>query len=796
MKKIMFMMMPLFLTALIFGAGCDQDPSTTKDTGNSGGGDVVADVTIQAKDNDAELSIDKAGILHSEDASVTQADWDAIKTVRFITAKSENAKGTLKVKELKDDETYPVFVPADKTLILSGDGEITAKTTVVVEGNLYVENGSLLVGTETSSSQSNYYSEGRIVLKNNGVLRLYDGTTLKYGDKAKVTSILKDGISALKNGGIEFRTGSTLDLQSITSSSSDFILMKTAPNEEDDKYITLDDVYQYSKPASVKIMQGTVAENGLTSDYIINYPVTTDRTLYVDGGANPPPETFESEAITIPAGLDYTNIRTYLEHKAVTVNGTLKPGRPFYASTITIGPGAVYDNSGHQTDIDYSLVVRGNAEFNVLNLTNPIPGAPVTVDTGGVLTIGSEHKFNYSPTINGTLILKAGGNLLPGYNINVTDGKFTAGDFTLQQGSLIAPASVSGDSPNPGGRVTISPAGAVVLEGNARLEVANSLSVAGAAKVSAGSLALTNYSGEDRIDALTLQNITLNGAFVLSGVGTDSAQIRATGDKVEFGAAGDDIDSAFTGNIVFTHELENNYTNTDKSFIFTGKKLSTTGNRSSLILQGGELMFGGKTLETSVSLAGGTYSVDSGNASPTGELFSLGELSSEKIGIFIGPQQNSYNSTLNLSPASSIRFALSPLSDRKAYLLVGAGAGNRLISYDYNDEKNPPAGAGVEPSLFAISGTLNENLAGPSIRIDNVIIAGSLGAVTSATAAYPVPLFTYNTETLGGTAAIGNITVIDGDPGKRIGGGGGSLTVDHHYRWRYTANGWEGYKSE
>jgi hypothetical protein len=850
MKKIMFMMMPLFLTALIFGAGCDQDPSTDKDTGNSGGGDgVVADVTMQAKDNDAELLIDKDGILHSENASVTQADWTktALKTVRFITAKSTGAKGTLKVKELKDDETYPVFVPAGKTLILSGDGEITAKTTVVVEGNLYVENGSLLVGTETSNP-GNHYSEGRILLRNAGVLRLYDGTILEYGDKAKVTSILKGEVSALKNGGIDFKKGSLLDLTPVLSGEgSDFILVKTAPNLEDTKYITLDDVYANSAPASVFINQGD-----LTSDYIIDFlPASPayDRVLIVNGKGN---EFIDSDGkteqifadhtttITIPAGLVYMNIRSDLEHKEVVVNGALVPARKVYPRTLTVAPGAgyaaanesdiipvkikdifhLYDNtvgpelipniiqyiwkdeennnnenseSGFETAIDNGLNVSGIGNFQVLTFTD---NAGVTVNAGGTVTIGKDHTFNYSPIINGLLELEESATLNSTRSIEAGNGgNLVAGDFKLNSGILSA---------NTNGTIYISVAnkiGNVVLNGNSTFRVIDRLDV-GNGTVSVGSLAWSNNTNLVREDALTLNKITLKGEFTLTG-GTESATINAAAPVTIVRVDADKketVTGELTGNIVFHHGTTG--AESEKRFIFDANTLSTNGYESSLVLgSSGEIMYDG------VSLSHGTYYVTTENDyyNQDAARFAIGQLNiasgKQGLGIGIGREgvagnYSGYNTRLVLDSNSTITFN-APL-DKQAYLLTGQGLGDRLVSFDYYEKDSwPNSGGGTETSQFAIVGTR-----GSIIKIDNVIIAGSLGHVAPNKVNNPVPLFAYDSLNLAGTLANGSLTVIGPNNPISIskgGGGGGSLTVDHNYTWTWidsedAGTGWRGTK--
>jgi hypothetical protein len=813
MKKIMFMMMPLFLTALIFGAGCDQDPSTDKDKDNSGGGDVVADVTMQASGNDAELSIGIDGILSSPGASVTEADWKkaALKTVRFVTAKSQNAKGTLKVPKLKTDETYPVFVPAGKTLILSGDGEITATATVVVEGNLYVENGSLLVGSKepVEGGASNFNSEGRIVLRN-GVLRLYEGATLAYGSHAKVTSIGKGdkgGVSALKNGGIEFRKGSWLDITGAQSQSNDFILKRLDPNTED-KYITLDQVYQYSAPASVFINQGE-----LTSDYIIDFPVSTayDRVLVVNGGGGAYPDSnreifTEHSEIIIPAGLVYMNIRSDLEHKDVIVNGALAPMRKVYAKTLTVAPGAgyaanesnipvgikeffhVYNNtdevtgddgdSGWQTDIDNGLNVSGIGDFEVLKFTE---SAGVTVNAGGTVTIGKDHTFNYSPVINGLLELKESATLNSNRSIEAGNGgNLLAGDFKLNSGILSANS----------GTIEISVAGEngnVLLNGNSTFEVRDRLDV-GEGTVSVGSLAWSNANYTTvREDALTLNNITLKGAFTLTG-GTESATISATTPvtivRVNPATDAETETGELTGDIVFRHGTTG--AEGTKRFLFTADTLFTNGYESSLVLgSSGEIMYDG------VSLSNGTYYVTTdSNETTTG--FAIGQLSiagagNYGLGIGIGREGVAGNNTRLVLDSNSIITFAAPL-DKQAYLLAGQGLVERLVSFDYDEEdKWPQSGGGTETSPFAIIGTQ-----GSIIKIDNVIIAGSLGHVTADKVKNPVPLFAYDGVNLGGTAATGSLTVVYNNGAK--GGGGGSLSVDHNYTWTYTDHGWVGTK--
>jgi hypothetical protein len=826
MKKIMFMMMPLFLTALIFGAGCDQDPSTTKDTGNDSstvGDDVVADVTIQATAVNAVLKIDQKGVLTSTNAgAIKEADWtkSTINKVRFIGT----ASATLTAVTPVGDETWPVFVPAGKTLVLSGDGDIVVdgNSKIMVDGKLFVENGMLTIG-------NNYNPQFEQIVLRNGSLRVYQGATLAYGQYAKVTSILKGDRSALKYGGIEFKKdevnlnlasglpafediqnifelASALDLSKVPSNSTTFVIRETDPLE-DENQITLAQIYANSGDAIVTLNQTEY----LDSDYILDFPpLRADRLLIVNGGYGGVDEEWDGhpETITIRAGLAYTGIKSDLEHKDVIVNGALMPTSVFggeeayvrkvYARNLTIAPGAIYYNYG-KTDIDSELVVNGEGLFNELEFTE-INENTATVGTDGKLVIASYHTFNYSPEINGTLELEGGGELEPNEQISAS-GKFIAGDFLLGNGILNART----------GSVYIDDDGRVRLDGNSILTVSDLLEVYDDAQVSVGWLVSDEYSGTNDpvyYDALTLQRIKLEGAFTLTG-GTESAQLTATG-SVKFGSASTPT-GALSGHIVFGHGTAGANQNT--RFAFTYDKLQTNGSESSLILgSDGQIVFGAAQDESNgVSLTHGTYSVRSNEGVPE---FILGNVTNDNdtkdfgIGINDSYASNAYNNTiantsLILTPDSRIRFALK--GPAQAYLLTGAGAGDRNPSYThtkYPSTNGSPViplelGSGTEPSRFAISGTIGANSTqGSQIIIDNVIIAGSLGHVSNVQAT-AVPLFTYNTENLGGTAATGNITVIygsDHDPALRPGGGGGSLTVDHNYNWRYTDHGWVGTK--
>jgi hypothetical protein len=822
MKKIMFMMMPLFLTALIFGAGCDQDPSTTKDNSSSGGDDVVADVTIQAQDSNSTLTIDGKGIITSrrwsDGATTATADWTKVNKVRFIA----NGSAQLAAVPPVGDETWPVFVPNGKTLILSGQGNVelnqglapgapagaTVKgSKIIVDGKLFVENGTLQIGTNPNTTEFE-----QIVLRN-GSLRVYQGATLKYGGIAKVTSILKGDRSALKYGGIEFVKDGLLDLASGLPASDDFtdvfesfssldlsgvpstfVIRETDPNEEEN-YITLAQVYANSGDAIVSLNQGDF----VSSKYLIDeFSVRPDRLLIVNGSHRTPAIVDAEElpgTITIKKGLVYMEpdiASRSFEHKDVVVNGGVYTvAKNVYATNLTIASGAIYYNQA-VTDIDNKLEVNGEGIFNELAFMgineSGATEARATVGRDGSLLITARHTFTYSPVINGTLELGGGGLLNPGHRIRAI-GQFKAGDFVLGNGILNANT----------GSVEIDEDGKVKLIGDSTLEVVNSLEVYDEAQVSVGELNREEPTSdlENYRDALTLQNIMFNGAFTLTG-GTESAQLTATGSSVRFGSAST-ITGALSGPIVFAHGTAG--TEPKKSFTFDYQTLATDGAGSSLILgSDGQIVFGQSAeAETGISLTGGTYSVESDGA---GTRFAFGQLdlaNAEKgLGIGIGRAGagNGEHTSLRLSPDSQIRFALQ--EPAQAYLLTGSVSAHREFLYTYN--RYPPydgniptgIGSGTESSLFAINGTV-----GSQIKIDSVVIAGSLGHVIGTRVSNAVPLFAYDSENLYGTAATGSLTVVHGTMQTGIyggGGAGGSLTVDHDYTWLYTANGWVGTK--
>jgi hypothetical protein len=750
MRKIkIMMMMPLFLAVSLFFAGCGQ--SVDNDNDVPSGGDVpLPNRYLEGAGtlyvNDEGLGVfDASGDIIGSNGPYDWAD-PAINTIEHTLS-----SGVLSLSVALDDDGIPrPLVPTGKTLILKGSSpsqvQVADDVEVVVDGALYLTNKALLsIGAAGNSGT---------ILLNNGRLFVTEGTTLRYGTDAVVNSISRADTSSALKGAIEFWSESTLDF---TDNDHDFIRIGATTNVN---HITLSELWTNSNPATVKINQGTIDNDDLLKFDL----VSPDRLLYVDGGSGK--ELFDSSEITINAGLEYVNIRSDLEHKNVTVNGSLSPGKDVYAKTLTIGADGQYFNDKN-TVIDDGLVVNGFGSLSALAFTNT---SVVTVAPAGTLVISAPHGFNYSPTIDGTLVLGGGATLYTGNRLNVGGELYILNGavptFTLGGGILEAKA----------GDIRIS-GGSVTLDGDSTLTVSNSLALTGNGMVKAGGLVIDDESTGDY--ALEMKDITLTGGFTVAG-GTDAAQITVTGGQVTFGSAATYKGALVgAGDIVFKHNMEED-SEPDKSFIFTGKLLSTDGAQSSLILGTGQsIVFGGETVDGGVSFTGGTYHVESEGS---GTRFALGYLpitGGEGLGLGIGRvgPENDVTS-LALSPDSHIRFAAPD-----AYLLVGSAAAQRISGEE----------EGSEESLFSISGTLGTNGQGPSIRISNVIIAGSLGNVTGNRATPAVPLFTYDKENLGGTAATGVITV-DYTGAQGSGGGGGSLTIDHNYTWTYTANGWVGNK--
>jgi hypothetical protein len=756
MKKIMFMMMPLFLTALIFGAGCDQDSSATKDN------EYATEADDYVKPGDPEYNSDE-GLL----AYKLAARWETLDVIQFLPVAS-----TVLLNGKPDPVTdvRKSLVPAGKTLWLTGNSTVTLypDDVVIVEGDLVLQAGTVLdVSGGRGASGDDY-----ILLRGAGRLIVDRTSTLKYGSNSSLTSIVKGEVSALKAGGIEFRKGGVLDLRDAQTSGAIIIVASTSDDSLKNE-ISLHDVYNNSLTGDVLIRQGAK----LSNDDVINFGVTADRTLYVDGGLVPA-STFSASEIRIKKGLSYENIRSFLEHKPVIVEGELIPGQHVYPKTLTIAAGAKYSNSD-KTTIDDALTLNGTAVFSSLTFTTATDVPVVTVGRTGSLSIGDSHDFYYSPEVAGTLSLIVGGTVRNGASLNISGDLYlgAAGSLALSNGVLASNTGriiLSATNTTSYGRT-------VSLEGDSKLTVNGSLDLRDSTSLSAGSLALA--TGEP---ALVLSDIILNGAFDVNGTGTTGAQIAPrsvvtfTNSAGTYGGVLNNL-TGVNGTIDFKNEFSNNADEVGtRSFIFTGQSLVTQGSLSTLSLTDGQsIVFGKNAPARGIHLTDGSYKVESAIG---GTRFAVGYLTGGSLGIGIGVNgSDAANGTtsLILGGNSTIRFSSDP-DIEQSYLLTGsipAVRGPVDTTPDAEGLGDDGYALGDEPGLFALKGTTG---ASPKIELANVLVVGQLGHATKDLTRDAYPLFSNAV----GSAATGSLSV------NPIVTGGGSLTVDHNYEWTYNNNGW------
>jgi hypothetical protein len=745
MKKIMFMMMPLFLTALIFGAGCSQSSSDDDDDGENPG------YATEANDYVYQSEIDSNGLLAYwlADTKWTKA---TNRVIQFLPAP---AGSTVKLNgKLRAGSTVrEPLVPAGKTLWLTGPGVTLApEEIVVVEGDLVVQANTTL---EAGGSTDDDY----ILLRGAGRLRVDPNSTLNYGPTSSLTSILKGEASALKVGGIEFRPGGKLNLKEAQTSNRIIIVASTS-NSLDRKEISLQDIYNNSKDGDVYIYQG-----GLTNDQVINFPVVSGRGyLVVDGDGSLVSE-FNSSSIEINEGLHYRNLKSTAENRPVIVRGILEPERLFYAQTLTIAPGAQYSNS-FPTKLNESLTVNGIGYFSSLEFlrtTTPV----LAVGRAGSLAVNESTTFDYSPTIDGTLVLVNGGKVQNSAVLNIGGslylGEIEEDNLVLTDGTFDSKAgSVSISAPTGGAD------GLITLWKDSTLTVNNSLNLTDGLALVAGSVVTTDAQIGD-VSALKLDDIRLNGRFtVTGGAGTNSAQITTTGKVTfenKFGSLGGVLGvQSGDATIDFLHNKDNKG-DVDTNFVFTGDLLSTNGKLNTLSLVNGQsIVFGENALaDAGVGLTGGFYRVQTeggGSQLALGYLPGGGYRNFLGIGIGLEESSNSTDTSLILGGDSTVRF-FSDGDTQRAYLLTGAPLAVRNNT-------------GTETGFLAVKGTQGTQ----RIAIDNVFIIGQASNVKDVPKGNPDPLFPV---TAAGTAS-GTLSAYSAD--------GGSLTVDHKHVWEYSNGNW------
>jgi hypothetical protein len=760
MKKIMFMMMPLFLTALIFGAGCDQDSSTTRDN----------DRPVATGDPEIDVPFQPNGL------TVADLPWDEYDVIQY----KATSGGVL--KELKNAPyTDEPFVPAGQALWLSGLGVdadgVPQGPTLTLDGRIIVA-GDLIVRAGANLALNNSPDQGTIYLTQTGRLIVNNWSKLTYGSQATIDDVGRPGYSALRSGGIVFNKGSSLDLRPAQASvgAAPLTIVYGTPSETSTNTAGLGEVYANSGLADVYIFQ-----KDITNDQVIEFPVVSTKGLLVVEGLGPGIDSpFTADSITIQKGLRYINIGSTLEGKPVVVNGILEPNRgDAYMATLNIADKASYSND-YGTRIDNRLTVSGEATFAELRLTNE---TDVRVNTTGELTIGDIHEFNYSPIIDGTLTLLEGARITNNSSLDISNGSLYlgAGSLALTKGKL--------DS--TGGEIWLTYDNVrnnrtITLVENPVFTVNGSLDLTYGGTLSTYNLIRPTDDPEAPVDpshTLFLHNIGLTGGFTVTGVGTASAQIETlTSSPVTFRNNEGELGGVLNGPgvVEFNHIVTGD--EPLKSFIFTGDLLSTEGSLSTLALKNGQSIVFGRNANAlnpaGILLADGSYHVESepidAGVPGAGTRFAVGYLGNEKqLGIGIGRAgqrpEISGSTSLILGDGSHIRF-FSEKDKEQAYLLTGNGLATREGD-----------SIGTESSFFAVKGTQG---ATATIEVAKVLIVGSLGHASKEWSTWPVSenpqhlLFTKQA----GTAATGSLSV----PAA------GSLTVDHNNNlWTYGANGWQ-----